>query len=658
MKKYLLTLISAFSLFTSVSTVFAQSFPDKNILKDLEKYTNQNIECAEFSCNSVNQLKLDLNNKEITASFFISSRKSSFIELPFKSEEFKLHTVLLDNKPWYQIVNNDNIYSVVVPQGEHVVSVKLQLNGNLLSLNTKIPNIEVSSGLSLDERNGSSIVSIKENKSENANTSNIEKSNYPTESFYQVSRTLYLNNSWKLVTQISPLFDTTKSTTLEIPLLKGEKILNSDIKVENEKAIVNLSNQVVTWESSLSSVNQLEIPAIQTDSYNQVFSLSSSNLWKYSAQGKNPFSISGDVTSWSLWNGEKLNFEFKAPLAVSGKTLSLSGLNVVYSQKHETNFYDYSLNAYTSLAGKTFFTIPEDYKIDFLKINQQSVNIDKNTKKIPVDLNFGSNNIEFRISTTNNQYVFKTFPHVVFPETVYMAKSQLNSNDWIIYSGGADINTEYILFSSLIILLIVALITKKINPSLHIFVIAFILFGFLQNSLQIMLLLPVLLGLIKFKDLIAQRFEKNKVALEYNTYQFFLIFTSAVFLISFLVTLKLGLLDSPSSWILSSTSDNGIFWNSEIYSSSPLWYIEIDSTVYHIIMFVWAIFVSYHLINISKLAFKSIFSYELWIKKQSVKPVITEIDSESNENSDNTVVASPNQDSLDISLDKKPGDKD
>lgn len=644
MKKYLLSLISAFSLLASTAA-FAQSFPDKNLLKDLEKYTNQNIECSEFSCNSINQVKLELNNKEITAYLSVSSRKSSFISLPFKPEEVKLHTVFLDNKPWYQIINNDNLYSIVVPQGEHIVSVKLQLSGNLLSLNTKIPNIEVSSGLSLDERNGSTIVSIKENKTDNTtSTDSVEKSNYPTQSFYQVSRTLYLNNSWKIVTQISPLFETNKSTTLEIPLLKGEKILNSDIKVENDKAIVNLSNQVVSWESSLSSVNQLEIPAVQTQDYNQVFSLSSSNLWKYSAKGKNPFSINGDITSWSLWNGEKLQLDFKAPVALEGKTLSLSNLNVAYSNKHETNFYDYSLTAYTSLAGKTFFTLPEDYKIDLLRVNQQVINIDKNTKKIPVDLNFGSNNIEFRISSVNQQIIFKTFPHIQFPETVYMAKAQLQSNDWIIYSGGADINTEYILFSSLIILVLLAFFTKKINPSLNIFVIAFILFGFLQNSVQIMLLLPILLLLIKFKDLIVQRFEKNKVVIEYNSYQFFLIFVSIVFLISFLLTLKLGLLDSPSSWVLDSGYYNGIFWNNEIYSSSPFWYIEIDSTIYHIIMFVWAIFVSYHLINIAKLAFKAIFSYELWIKKQSVKPVITEV---SEDNSlDTTIVQSPNKDKL------------
>ncbi len=80
MKKYLLSLISAFSLFAS-SSALAQSFPDKNLLKDLEKYTNQNIECAEFSCNSINQVKLELNNKEVTAYLSVSSRKSSFISL-------------------------------------------------------------------------------------------------------------------------------------------------------------------------------------------------------------------------------------------------------------------------------------------------------------------------------------------------------------------------------------------------------------------------------------------------------------------------------------------------------------------------------------------------------------------------------------------------
>lgn len=274
----------------------------------------------------------------------------------------------------------------------------------------------------------------------------------------------------------------------------------------------------------------------------------------------------------------------------------------------------------TSLAGKTYFTIPQNYKIESLLVNHTAVNIDKNTKKIPVDLSFGNNQIQFSISTESEQFVVKQFPHIVFPEKLYNASYSLTSFDWIIYSGGADINTEYILFSSFILLIIFTYITKKITKSLHVLVIGFILFGFLQNSLLVMALLPILLMLIKGKTLVIEKFEKNHISLQYNFYQFLLIFTSVVFLISFLITLKLGLLDKPSSWTLYDSST--ITWFNEVYSSSPIWYIEIDSTVYHIIMFIWAIFVSYHLINIAKMAFISIFNFELWIKKQTAQPIV------------------------------------
>lgn len=622
MKKYLLSLLAILS-FTQVS--MAQSFPDSQMLNDLRKYSNQTIECSEFSCNSINQLSFDFYQQEMIANLTVSSRKTSLIALPFKEDEIKINAILMDNKTWYQVLLEDSIYKVVVPAGEHIVTVRLHPNSSFISLTQKIPNTSVSSLLSLDERNGSFLISIKQSQSEGSIKNNItEKSNYPTEAFYQVSRTLLLNNSWKVVTTITPLFDTTKNSVLQIPLLKGEKILNSDIKVDNDKAIVSVSNQPLSWESSLASVNQLEVSAIEASNYTQIFSLASSNVWTYSVKGKNPFSIQGDTTSWALWNGEKLDLEFKAPAVLEGKTLSLHNLQVNYRQSHDTHFYEYSLNADTSLAGKTFFTLPDNFKIETLIVNNQSINLDKNTKKIPVDLHFGTNTINFSISTEESQTILKTFPHVEFPENVYNASYSLSSTDWILYSGGANINTEYILFSSLVILLIISFVTKKINPSLNVFVIGFILFGFLQNSLVVMLLLPVLLGLIKFKDFVIQRFEKNHNSLQYNSYQFVLILSAFAFLISFLVTLKLGLLDSPSSWTL--YDNNTISWFNEIYNSQPIWYIEIDSTIYHVLMFVWAIFVSYHLVNISKLAFKSIFSFELWIKKQTIKPVIESVE--------------------------------
>lgn len=624
MKHNLLSLFAftTLSLFCNLS--YAESIPDKTLLKELEQYSNKHIECSDFSCNSINQAKVDLLDKYIIFSFNVSSRKSSFIELPFKQEDVQIHSVLLNNKPWYQIINSDSKFNVGVPQGEHVVSVKIRMNSNIISLTKKIPNILISSGISINERNGTSVISINEKQTtvesigETKTPSNVDKSVYPIDSFYQVSRTLKLDNSWKIITTIKPLFETTKSITLEIPLLNGEKILTPDINIENNHAIINLSNQIVSWESTLSSVNQLEIPSVQTNLYSQVFSLESSSLWKYSIKGKNPFSVEGDITSWALWNGEKLNIEFKSPVVLEGKVLSLDNLTVSYHKEHDTNFYNYSLNANTSLAGKTFFTLPDNYKIEKLNINNQTVNIDKNTKKIPIDLNFGNNSISFTISTDTNQNVFKTFPYVQFPENIYNVNYSLTSQDWVFYSGGSNIHTEYILFSSLVFLFIISFITKKINSQLNFLVILFVLFGFLQNSIQIMLLFPILLFLIKFKDLIIQRFEKNKLPLEYNFYQFLLIFFSLAFIFSFLVTLKLGLLDSPSSWILH--GGNTIQWFNELYSEKSIWYLEIDSTIYHVFMFVWAIFVSYHLINISKLAFKSIFSFELWIKKQ---PIIT-----------------------------------
>lgn len=640
MKKHLLSFlaVTALSFFGQLPNLsLAQALPDKALLNELETYSNQTLPCSEFACNAINHIKFDIVDGHIVTSLSVSSRQSSFITLPFKREEVKLISVLLDGKNWYQIIDSNAQYKIGVPQGEHTLSIKLLMNSSMLSLTGKFPNVEVSSGLSINERNGSSVISMIESKSstltktnnENTNNDNsTEKSSYPTEAFYQVSRTLYLHNSWKLMTQITPLFDTTKSTTLEIALLKGEKILNSDIKVENDKAIVNLSNQPLSWESTLSPVNQLDIPAVQTSSYSQVFSLQSSNLWNSSVKGKNPFQINGDMTSWALWNGEKLTLDFKAPIVLPGKTLSLDQLNISYHKEHDTHFYQYSLTANTSLAGKIFFTLPPDYLIENLTINNKAVNIDKTTKKVPVDLNFGTNTIAFNISTQENQTFYKTFPYVQFPETVYNTHYTLDSEDWILYSGGSDIHTEYILFSSLIFLCIITFLTKKMNPHLHIMVIGFILLGFLQNSLQIMLLLPILLALIKFKNVMIVRFEKNTSSFEYNVYQFLLIAVAFMFMFSFLVTLKLGLLDSPSSWTL--YGQNRIDWFNEIYSSQPIWFLQLDSIVYHLFMFAWAIFVSYHLIHISKLIFQSVFAFELWVKKQPVvhsivQPVVQEV---------------------------------
>lgn len=611
MKKIILSLLTLLSFNYS----FAKSFPDSNLLKELEQYSKQTPSCSELSCNSINSINFNLNNKVIQSSFDVSSRQDSFLTLPFSPQEVKIIDISLNNKVWHQIVENNGVYSVIIPKGNHTLSVKIRLVNSSFSLTNLVHNISVSNGLNLDERNNSSIISLKENTSNLKNETSIDKSNYPTESFYQVSRTLSLDSSWKITTTIKPIFDGSKTNTLEIPLFKGEKLLNSDIKVENDKAIISISNQPISWESNISSVDFLEVPKSNSDLYTQIFSVNSSNIWTFQPKGKNPINISGNSTSWALWNNETIQLQFKTPDVYKGKTLSLSNLDVNIKRENDEYFYQYNLNANTTLATKMSFKLPENFIINSLSVNDQKVNIDKNSKIVSVDLTMGNNKLEFNISSKNSQTVFKSIPYVEFPEKVYNSHYVLFSNDWILFSGGADINSDYIIFSSLISLFIVALLTKKISPSLSFVSISFILFGFLQNSFIVMLLLPILLSISYFKSHLVNEFQKNNIHRNiYNLYQFVMIIVSLLFIVSFLMTLQIGLLNNPSRWIL---NNNGINWLNEIYSNKTLWYIEIDSFIYHIIMFSWAIFVSYHLINITKLVFKSIFYFELWIKKSS-----------------------------------------
>jgi len=630
MKKIILSLLTLFAFNCS----FAQSYPDANLLKDLEQYSKQSPTCSELACNSTNSIQFSLNNKTIYSSFDISSRQNSFLTLPFSSQEVKIIEISLNNKVWHQIIENNGTYSVIIPKGNHKLLVKIQPINSSFSLTQLIPNVSVSNGLTLDERNNSSIISLKENIN-HLKDDKLEKSNYPTESFYQVNRTLSLDNSWKIITTIKPIFNNSKTNTLEIPLFKGEKLLNSDIKVENDKAIISISNQSVSWESTINSVDFIEVPKSNSELFTQIFSVNSSNIWTYTPKGKNPFSISGNSTSWALWNNETIQLQFKTPDVYKGKTLSLSNLNVQINKENDEYSYEYSLNAKTTLATKMSFKLPDDFTINSLSVNQQSVNIDKNSKTVSIDLLMGDNSLKFNISSNKSQTIFKSIPYVEFPEKVYNSNFSLNSNDWILFSGGADINSDYIIFSSLITLFIIAFLTKKISPSLSFVSISFILFGFLQNSLMTMLILPILLSFAHFKSFIINEYQNNKIQRNlYNLYQFIMILISFVFIVSFLITLQIGLLNNPSSWIL---YDNGVKWFNELYSNNTLWYIELDSFVYHIIMFSWAIFVSYHLINITKLVFKSIFSFELWIKKQTdiVQPTPVEENIEENSPSNN-----------------------
>lgn len=598
MKKILLTLLTIISLSAN-----ADNFPSDNMLKDLQEYTNNKIKCADLSCNSINNINIEYHNNIYDINFNISAREDSIIELPININN-NLLDITMDGGKYYKVIKEQNKLKVVINKGNHELKLKLQDSDFIIINNDKL-NVDIDSNLKADSKNGNIIISnFKEKSSHLKDDENkIKMSNY-----YQVNREIYLDKTWKIKTIVTPIINNNQISNLEVDLIEGEKILNSNIKVENNKALISIENESISWDSELSPKNTIFIQKSSDKKYNQRITITPSEFWKYNVE-KNPNEININYSSWILWENEDLKVNISVPKSIYKNDLSLYNLNITKNN----NNYEYNFKATSSLANKINIQIPEDYKLSDLIINQQKININEDIKNLPLDLRLGENQIQFNLIESENNKIIKNFPKVKFPKEVHNVKYSYNNyNNWILYSGGADINTDYILISSLLILGIIAFLTSKINKEYTMLSLICILFGFLQSAMFILLILPIILVSIKYKNKIIELHKTTQNNVMYNFYQGMLIILSIIFVVSFLITLKYGLLDNPTSWTLLNT--NTIVWLNEAYTDKNIWCIEISSTIYHIIMFIWSIYISNKIIKISKDVFKSIFEYELYIK--------------------------------------------
>jgi hypothetical protein len=619
-KKLFLLYLLAFNTFS-----IAQSFPDSTILNELKTYTQIKDSCSDLSCNSINTFAVsqyDYPSAQIELS--VSARKLNLMKLPLSPDEINIKSIQLDNKDWFLSQKNNNQFNVAIPEGNHLLTINFNIKNNLsvLSLSQNPQNfINKSSKIaSFEQRNEGFFLVFDDLKKEIIKKDIVVENNLPFSPLFIVSKEIQFSNEWHIKTTVSPLPGITiiKPVDILIPLISKEKILTENIKYDDKNIAITMNNSPVSWESSLTSINHLTESVLDKQNYIEALSITSDSNWLYSFTGKNPNDINTNSLKWLLWPKETITFDFEIPKVIPGDNINYSNLNIHANLTNNLFTYRHELVINTSLGGRTYFDIPKDYSLTELSINNKKINIaNPKLTKIALDLNVGLNNVVFDLNKQADWNVLTSFPQIKFDKPIYNINYSLENfdNRWLLLTGGANINPELIFISVTIFVILMSLLCSKIPSPLTLPSWIFILFGLAQTSTSIMLCLPLLLILLLFKNQLVE-YSKNHYK-TYNFYQLILMVLSLIVILSLLTTLKTGLLDNPSVWLYHQNYQFN--WFNEHQVETNPWFISFDSSIYHFMMFAWAIFMAYKSINILKFIAKSIFQHEIWISKKDIE---------------------------------------
>lgn len=619
-KNILRILLSVF--FISISTLgHTQSLPEGGTLTDLSNYVNIKKNCEQLSCNTINTIKInriDSDSKKVDLTLNISARELSLSELPFNAEQVNIENIKLNNKSWYGVTKQDGRYWLAVPVGLNNVQMQITLKDGLSVISLKelknFENLDKQSQVNLIRRNNEYFLEFDtkiENKKEVKNETEL-----PMTPYFILNRQLNLGNKWRMTTMIYPLpgVEIKKPVTVSIPLIKGEHILSEDIKSDNGNINVVLNNMPIQWNSIIDETSQLDVIANSKSNYLENWNINAQKDWLFSFSGINPNYHNQNNYQWLIWPDDKLTFNFEKPKVLAGKNLNIENYNIRANYDTQPFNYDTTFTINSSLGGRTYIEIPKGYIIKELRVNNKLINTN-NDSKIALDINSGANDVRIILNQNDDWTTVTHFPKIKLPVNSVNNIYQFNYQDserWIIWTGGANLNPAILLWGVLLSLIVFAYFLRKLPTPLTFTTWTVLLLGVSQNSIFSIIILVGTFILATLKPIILKDTTKR---VKYDMYQIVLSILILISLSILLATLNHGLLFNPEIY-----TDKQLIWFTEqSNTASGAWFISFPLWVYHTIMFVWSIWLAFSVIKLAKWFWAILSQPQLWLKHVSVQ---------------------------------------
>lgn len=624
-----------YAVLVSFISVSHAQFPNDFALKDLEKEINKKDDCAVFICNTINKISItEVIPEKSTVKLLlnIDARIDSIGTLPLVASEVSVKKVLLNKKNWYgSDIDKNGRINLAVLKGSNSVELELFIKGQVFNLQGYQKKItDETSNKAIKINNNGTIEIVKEG---NAIKPQEAISKFTTTPFFAVERTLVLEQKWKMKTSVRLLdsVGNNVSRIISVNALQGESVLSNDIKNEDGKIKVNITNDAVSWDSIIEEKSQLNIAG--SSEYLQKFNLINNSNWLFNFNGLDPINKdnnSGYASSysWIFWPEDNLSLNINKPIAVKGDTIAIQSVKSSLNTTKAPNEMIYNIEIKSSLGTKVKFQLPEKLTLTKVTLNNKSIPFKIEKDILFLDINSGLNTLSFNMDMSELIGLIHHYPQLKIesPATNFYYTFEIPRQRWAIWTGGANIKASILLWGILISCVLFAYpISKAIKSPLNWFGWSVLLVGLSQSGLWGLLFVIIWFALINYKHITDT---KNLKRFNFNALQVILSVLTVMVFSSAIQTVAQGLLNYPNLFIEGEGSNyNNLNWYSEQIDQFMPWFLSVPMWVYRVLMFSWSIWFAFNIMKWLKWAWEGFSAGGLWIPAPpKVIPVVVPVE--------------------------------
>ncbi len=609
--------------------------PDDALLEQLKQKLLVAPDCLP-SCAVMPRVRIEARGDALQLRLEAHAQNTVALPLPGGQNQWSPQRVLLDGKPAGALARDaSGVLWVVVPEGVHQLALESSLAGRdavQLGLPLRPLHVEAAlEGWKLDGLNetgaaGESLLLTRISPSA-ASGAGASSDNLPP--FVSVERTLNLGLTWTVATRVTRTNASRAPVLVEIPLLAGESVTQSDIRIENGAAAVNLGPQTTEFEfqSALKIGDAIALKAPQANNQIHIWRLNLTPQWHVQLSGipvvHHQDRESNWLPQWRPWPGEEIKIAVTRPLGIDGQTLTIdrSHLQVVPGIRATDSTLSLSLRS--SRGANHNITLPPASTLLSVAINGQTqpIRLENNIVRIPVTP--GKQDVQ--IAWRENLGIERSFKTSKVDVGVANVNSSIELNmpedRWTLFAGGPRVGPAILFWGVLIALIPIAYaLSRSALAPIKWYQWLLLGIGLTQTTVPVAIVVVGWFFAVGLRRRPAEVWEKKWL---FNLRQVALIIWTLLFLIMLFEVIRRGLLGLPEMQIAGNGSDAyHLRWYQDRSGAGlpSAWAISVPVGAYRILMLLWALWLAYSLLKWLRWSWEAYSSGGIWRKIEWAKP--------------------------------------
>lgn len=608
-------------------TARGQEIPSQEMLDALRGKITRAPDCSP-TCTASSRLDIEIANNKLVITADASMGAAGGFRIPGPAGNWVPATVSVDGRPTSAVaLLEDGFLHVRLDKGQHTVvaegplpkndAVTLELGEQPHLVEASAPGWDVA-GIRDDGRADSSIQlsRVVQAAPGAAPTAAVDENAYPP--WLEVARTFDFGIPWLVHTTVRRVSPSGSPIVARIPLLPGESVTESELRVEGGAVVVSLGRDDTesTWSSTLGEQPGIDLTAAVDAPWSEVWIVRCSPIWQCGHDGIAPIhhEVEGRLEpTFRPWPGEKLALTLGRPAGVEGQSITVDSAALTVSPGIRLLSATLDLVVRSSRGGVQGITLPEKASIQVLSVDGQARPYRMNGRKLEVTLMPGGQRIHLEWQQPGGISAKQIVPEVVLSGSAAntTVTIELPGDRWLLWAGGPNWGPAVLFWGYIAVILIAAFVLSRLAFSpLKGWQWALLGLGLTQVPAAVSL---VIVGW--FLVLAWRRRKPPEHFFWHNSLQIVLGLWTLGALICLFGAVYQGLAVQPDMQVAgaSSTNTHLVWYADRTEGALPRpWVVSLPLLVWKITMLAWSLWLAYSLVRWGQWAWKAYSAECLW----------------------------------------------